>query len=267
MKVAIALAAAIGTGAGMAWILLALEELARHITHLTLPRHRKVLEKLLGGRARQEEKFDPYGVAGVNWEMWRIAGAAVGYALAYAAVGNPVVATFGLAGAFVPRLVEGFVVRRRRMEIAQQVREFIFLLRAALTMHGGLRPALEETAASLEGGIVKERLAYHLERARLAEEVMARMASDLRSKELKALVERVKAARQGGLGLEEAISMVAEELCREMVQEAEFAIREAPIRLLIPMLFLLLPPIFILALYPIVARLLALIGGVEAPQW
>ena len=44
-------------------------------------------------------------------------------------------------------------------------------------------------------------------------------------------------------------------------EEARIAIEETPIRMIVPMLALLVPPFMVLALYPLLARLLALLNA------
>ncbi|MBN1137211.1 MAG: hypothetical protein JXM73_11535, partial [Anaerolineae bacterium] len=110
---------------------------------------------------------DLYGLRGIPWTLWRIVGAAVGVALAYLLLAerNPILALLGLGGALAPRLIRAYLVRRCKVDVDRQVRDFIFLLRPALALHGGLRPALEDVATRLEAGVIQLRLRHHLERA------------------------------------------------------------------------------------------------------
>ena len=261
---ALALAAALGTGATAAWGLLALGDLAARWGRF------RATSVQMYFRAVEEKPFteeDLYGLSGVPWELWQLAGAAAGVFLAYLLLGerNPALAVLGLGGVFAPRAVRGVLVRRAEARIARQSREFIFLLRSGMAMRGGLRPALEDVAGRLGKGVVGDRLKYHLDRALSPEQALERLAGDLRSREMQDLLLGVRAARAGGMSYEEAVVRAAEEATERMREEARAAIEEAPVRLLIPMLLLLFPPILVLTMYPLLARVLAVLSTPGAP--
>ena len=216
-------------------------------------------------RAEVFTEEDLYGLRGVPWTLWRIVGAAAGVALAYLLLAerNPILALLGLIGAFAPRMLRAYLVRRRQVDVDRQVRDFIFLLRPALALRGGLRPALEDVAARLEVGVIQVRLLHHLERAFAVDPaaVIEGLAKDVRSAELDNLLLGITAARKGGMGFGEAVIRAADAAGERIREEARIAIEETPVRLLIPMLLLLVPPFLILALYPLLARLLALLSA------
>jgi Flp pilus assembly protein TadB len=248
-----------------AWGLLAVGDVALRFRRF---RYANPAEAFLRRDDNQAEAFtedDLYGLRGVPWTLWRIAGAVVGTTLAYLLLAerNPLFAALGLAGAFAPHLLRAYLVRRRQVDVDRQVRDFIFLLRPALSVLGGLRPALEEVAARLEPSVVRERLCYHLERAFSVDpaSVVQDLAQDIRSEELENLLLGITAAQKGGMGYGEAVIRAAEEASERIREEARIAIEETPVRMIIPMLLLLVPPFLVLALYPLLARLLALLNA------
>jgi len=254
--------AALGAGSLTVWILQTAGDVARRYL-----RFRASPIESLRALERPEEAFtesDLYGLRGIPWDLWRVVGALVGVVLTYLLLAerNPYLCVVGLGGAFVPRLVRSYLVRRRRGHVDRQIRDLIFLLRPALGVRGGLRPALEDVHGRLSPGVVKERLGYHLERSFAADpvEVIEALGADVRSSEMARLLLGIRAARKGGVSYGEAIVMAAEEAKERILEEARLAIEETPVRLLIPMLILLLPPILVLLLYPLVARLLALMA-------
>ena len=117
--------------------------------------------------------------------------------------------------------------------------------------------------ARLEPGVVRERLRYHLERAFSVDpaSVVQDLAQDIRSAELENLLLGITAAQKGGMGYGEAVIRAAEEASERIHEEARIAIEETPVRMIIPMLLLLVPPFLVLALYPLLARLLALLNA------
>ncbi|MBN1937189.1 MAG: hypothetical protein JW934_21195 [Anaerolineae bacterium] len=256
-------AAAIGTGSISAWGLLAVSDVAARFRRFRYLNPAQTF--LTDERADEFTEEDLYGLRGIPWTLWRIVGAAAGVALAYLLLAerSPVLALLGLACAFAPRLIRAYLVRRRRVEIDRQVRDLIFLLRAALSVLDGLRPALEEAAARMEAGVTGDRLRFHLERSFAVDPsaVVEELARDIRSAELDNLLLGITAARRGGLTYGDAVIDAADQASERIRESARIDIEETPMRLLIPMLLLLLPPFLVLSLYPLLARLMALLNA------
>jgi pilus assembly protein TadC len=82
------------------------------------------------------------------------------------------------------------------------------------------------------------------------EAVLQRLADELRSRELRLLLARVRAAHLGGGSTTEALRAAAADVSAEIAQQVETEIEGAPLRLVFPMLALLLPPLLALVLYP-----------------
>jgi Flp pilus assembly protein TadB len=260
--VLLAASAALGTGSLTVWIAQTTRSILQRFLRFRASPIEGLSELELSEEAFAEE--DLYGLRGISWEMWQITGALLGAALAYLLLAerNAYLAIVGLGGAFVPRLVRSFLVRRRRGHVDRQIRDFIFLLRPAIGMRGGLHPALEDVCRRLAPGVVRARLMVHLDRSFSTDpvDVIEALGDDVRSPEMERLLLGIRAARKGGMSYAEAIVMAAEEAKERMLEEAKLAIEETPVRLLIPMLILLLPPILVLLLHPLVARLLALMA-------
>jgi len=258
------IAAALGAGMVSSWGLIAVGDVAARFRRF---RHANPSEVFMRDDAPVDTftEDDLYGLRGIPWEVWRVAGAVVGVALAYLLLAerNPFFAAFGLAGAFAPRALRAYLVRRRKVDVDRQVRDLIFLLRPALALHGGLRPALEEVAERLESGIVRLRLRFHLERAFATEpaRVVEDLAVDIHSAELGNLLLGITAAKRGGMSFGEAVIRASEESGARIREDARIAIEETPVRLLLPMLLFMLPPFLVLSLYPLLARLMALLSA------
>lgn len=264
-------AAALGTGSLTVWTAQTLRDVVRRYLRFRVSPIESLRELEVPTDEFAEE--DLYDLHGIPWDLWRVVGALLGVALSYLLLAerNPYMAVIGLGGAFMPRLVRSFLVRRRRGHIDRQIRDFIFLLRPAIGVRGGLRPALEDVCERLSSGVVKDRLGCHLERSFSTDpvEVIEALGEDMRSPEMERLLLGIRAARKGGVSYVEAIVMASEEAKERILEEARLAIEETPVRLLIPMLILLVPPILVLLLYPLVARLLALMAmpGTGSLAW
>lgn len=256
--------AAVGIGSLLAWLLLAMGDVLQRLGRFRVlnPAQMFLTRENPG---RQFTQDDLYGLGHIPWTLWRLIGALFGVALSYLLLAerNPALSILGLAGAFAPRLIRAYLVRRRKVDVDRQVRDFIFLLRPALALHGGLRPALEMVAERLEPGVVRDRLHHHLERSFAGDPtaVIQGLAHDLDSAELNDLLLGVTAARKGGLSFNDAVVGSADAAAERMDEQAHIAIEETPMRLLIPMLILLTPPFLVLSLYPLLARLLALLSS------
>ena len=257
--------AAIGAGSISTWGLLALGDVAGRFR-----RFRSVAnpaQRFFDAEQAASDEFtddDLYGLRGIPWPLLRVAGAGLGVALTWMLLGerNPALSVLGLGGILAPRLIRAYLVRQGQIEIDRQVRSLIFLLRAALAVFGGLRPALEEVARRLEPGVVQSRLGHHLERSFAADPATAieHLAGDIHSEELDHLLLGITAARRGSMGYTEAVVEAADEAGERINEQARVAIEETPMRLLIPMLLLLLPPFLVLSLYPLLARVMALLA-------
>ena len=201
--------AALGTGSLLAGGALIVNAIAAHVCR---SRCANPAEAFLSSGPEAAVDFtedDLYGLRGISWTLWGIVSALVGLVLAYLLLPehNAVLALVGLSGAFVPRLVRAYLVRRRKARIDRHVRAFISLLLRARSLGSGLRPALQDIVGLLEPGIVRDRLHHHLERPFTvdATDVIKGLARDIRSAALDNLVTGIQVARKAGDGFGEIV--------------------------------------------------------------
>lgn len=159
----------------------------------------------------------------------------------------------GLLAGLLPLWWRRRQLAQARFETRRQVGILIEDLQLRLGFSSTLGAALAglaEEANPME--VVGARL--RLQRDRLAlegpEAVLQRLADELRSRELRLLLARVRAARLGGGSTTEALRAAAADVSAEIAQQVETEIEGAPLRLVFPMLALLLPPLLALVLYP-----------------
>ena len=202
------------------------------------------------------------GLAPVNWTLWRLGAAAVGVAALALLVGGSDYVWLAPAGGlayFLPGVARNLRLDTARWRLRLEVRDFIGALRLALALNVTLSRALAEWA---ERGRDTEIVSRALRRAQgtLATvgpaQMLARLAEDLRSTDLRDLLARVAAAQRGGLTFAEALSASAQQISEDLALDAEYAVEAAPNELILPMLFALFPPILLLALLPVVDTLL-----------
>ncbi len=214
---------------------------------------------------RDEEKpqtFDPYGLDHVPWEILRLAsgGAGVGLAALLFWERSPYLAVLGVAGGYAPSMVRAYLLRRAQRRLDVQTRHFLRTLKGLVPAYGGLYPALR-ALSDVQGGMVTERLESHMRTGKNGIEVLAALASDLRVEQLEILSNRLYEAQEGLGQPDEVLRDALERIEQQAFRATKEAIGGGPIRLLIPMLILMVPPVLILALYPPVARMMALIAG------
>ena len=238
----------------------------RHKSGLTLL-------KLYGRQREGKEEGDTlpletlYGWSEARWRaaglLAGVAGMAVLYLL-FAEMGTPYLALLGGAAALVPQMVKRTQRRAHEWRYLREIRDFITSLRLAVSLGETISQALLGIAEQQGETLFHERLRHHV-RTKLAtstpEKVLEALARDFRSPEIAALLRQISAARAGGLSYGEALRGSAERGEQEMVQAAEYAIEEAPTRLVLPMLVGLFPTIVVLVLYPLA---MALIAGIAS---
>ncbi len=250
--------------------------LSREILERLMRRHRSGLALLkLYGRRRGGEKEGGdllplerlYGWSEAHWRgaglLAAVAGMAVLYLL-FAEMGTPYLALLGGAAALVPQMVKRTQRRAHQWRYLREIRDFITSLRLAVSLGETISQALLGIAEQQGETLFHERLRHHV-RTKLAtstpEKVLEALARDFRSPEIATLLRQISAARAGGLSYGEALRGSAERVEQEMVQAAEYAIEEAPTRLVLPMLVGLFPTIVVLVLYPLA---MALIAGIAS---
>ena len=255
------IAALLGVGV-FSFTLVLTDTIGQLVENLQLFRGTSLLARLSLPEDGQSRTFDPYGLDHIPWDLIRLPAAGLGVGLAALLFWerSPYLAVLGLAAGYVPSFVRLYLLRRAERRVSIEVRHFLHTLRGLVPAYGGLYPALR-AMTDVQGGTVEERLKRHLGTRKNALEILESLATDLRSPPLETLAERLREAQEG---LDQPAAVLADALERieqETLLAAKEAIGSAPIRLLIPMLVLMVPPILVLALYPAVARLIAVIGG------
>lgn len=236
------------------------------------------LVKLYGRRREGKEEGDTLPLERLHgWSevRWRVAGLLGGVAgmvvlyLLFAEMGTPYLALVGAGAALVPQMVKR--TRRRAVEwrYLREIRDFITSLRLGVSLGETISQALLGIAEQEGESLFHERLRHHV-RTKLAtstpEKVLEALARDFRSPEIGALLRQLTAARGGGLSYGEALRASAERVEQEMVQAAEYAIEEAPTRLVLPMLIGLFPTVVVLVVYPLAMALIAGIASTGLPR-
>ena len=168
----------------------------------------------------------------------------------------------GLLAALIPLAWRRQRIRQARMATRRQVADLIAEMRLRLAFLGSLGAVLGDLADDERSGLVQARLRHHRHRLRVdgPEAVLETLAQEFRSPELRMLLRRIRGARRGAASYHQALEGATDQARAEILRRTEVLIEGAPIELLFPMLLLLFPPLMALALYPVVAQLLAQIA-------
>jgi len=158
-----------------------------------------------------------------------------------------------------PRLFERFQRKPRFQASLTEIRDFVVNLQLATSMDQTLSVALLQTAEQLaDRGVFGKRLKQHVE-SRLGvsspEEVIKGLAEDFESDQLKDVLRRVEAARDGKISNVTALSLSVAAIEEEIKAGIERAINQASIRLIFPMVVTVFGPMLVLGLYPLVISL------------
>ena len=195
--------------------------------------------------------------------LWMVGAAGLGLIVSLAALAGPL-RTLGVAAGLAPLLWKRRQIGRTQHLVRHQIAALIEDMRLRLAFGGTLGAVLNAIADEPDrAGIVYERLRFHQDRLAVAgpEELLRRLAADVRSAELQRLLSRLSAARLGGGSYADALRVAADDVAAELVRLVENDIEGAPLRLLFPMLIGLLPPILVLTLYPPATALINSLTG------
>lgn len=212
--------------------------------------------------ARLPGEAELYGLPR-NLTLWMAAAALAGLLVSMLALSGPA-QTLGLTAGLAPMVWRRRRITQARLQVRRQVADLIEDVRLRLAFGGSLGAVLYAMADEPDRqGTVYDRLRLHRDRLLLEspEDVLKRLAEELRSRELKMLLARVRASRLGGVPYAEALRAAADDVAAEIVRQIETEVEGAPLRLVFPMLILLLPPVLALALYPPASVLLNALTG------
>lgn len=202
---------------------------------------------------------DPAVVAG-----WQLCGLGLGLVLGLMAGATAILAAplLGFAGFRAPELYLSVRARSRRDEAAAALPDAVDLLvvctQAGLNLSLSLQRVAENTSGPLgdDLGRAVEEIALGVPRG----EALASLAERSPSDEISSLVSTLTNADRFGTGVTKALEGFANEVRQERKRRAEEQARRAPVKILFPMVFLILPAFLVLTVLPVVLGTLRSIG-------
>lgn len=161
-----------------------------------------------------------------------------------------------------PVLARRWILRQRRREAGNEIRQFLVELRLQLSAGGTLRPALQAVAQfgpTGLGRLIRRRLSSQ----ESGVQVLRHIAEDTGSRWIADVAGRAEAARDGMLNLDEAVAQSIERVTEEMNTEIREELQQIPTRLVVVVSPLILGPALAAWVLPVVARLIASLEGVS----
>jgi tight adherence protein C len=147
---------------------------------------------------------------------------------------------------------------RYRREVVRDLPFALDLLVLAVRAGVDFEPASERVVRTLSGSPLGGEWGEALRMMRLGVsrgEALARMGERVGVDPLRALAEAVKQSEALGTGLSRILSVQAEQLRRGRLEWAEAAAHKAPVKMLFPLVFCVLPNVFVVLLGPVLFRL------------
>ncbi|MGC8946375.1 MAG: hypothetical protein ACP5N6_09490 [Anaerolineae bacterium] len=231
----------------------------------TVSRARRALETIMR-RPGVLEQATLEKIAGVpsNLDLapWTLVCALAGLVITMSLIPDGPARVMGILGGVLPPVWRRRKLSLLRQQIRKEVADLLENIRLQLAFGGSLAFALA-TLDDAGNGVVYRRLQDHREILSLQgpEAVLERLAGELDSPDLRMLVARLGMARHGRTSYEQVLADAVTEAVREHRRTVEIEVEGAPLRLMIPMLFLLFPPVLVMLLYPPAYALINQLAG------
>lgn len=197
-----------------------------------------------------------------NLAPWMLVCAIGGLLVTTALIPEGPVRAMGLAAGVLPLVWKRQRLNALRQEIRKGIVGLLENIRLQMAFGGSLAYSLSVLADG-EGGLVYQRLRVYRETLWLQgpEAALRKVADELESPELQIFLARLEMARHGRTSYEQVLEDAVSDAIRENRKRAEEEIEGAPLRLLLPMLFLLFPPVLVMVLYPPAYALISQLAG------
>jgi hypothetical protein len=231
-----------------------------------IPNYLKQTENDMGRKEqeRQELQVMLYGWAGQDMQLLQLIVGGCGVLLVFLVFPTmPLLSPFGAALYFAPRILANQERERAKWRYLRQVRHLVDHLRLASDLNQSLTWGLRGAVDSVAPGkyLVFDRLRYHLERQGALEGplvALRQVCREFHLPELEDLTDRLESARDGDEHvLRRTLHEATEDISQEIARQLLLHIEVAPVRLLMPIVMGLFPPVMLLAFYPTLSFFMA----------
>lgn len=172
----------------------------------------------------------------------------------------------GVGGYFLPALWLRSRTSSRQREILRSLPDALDLLTICVDAGLGFDGAMARVAEKWDNALSREltRVLQEIQLGKLRREALRGMARRAEVQEVSTFVAAVVQAEELGVSIAKVLRIQAEEMRRRRRQRAEELARQAPIKMLPAIAFLIFPAIFVVLLGPAVIRVMTMeigIGG------
>ena len=218
-------------------------------------------------RRRLEMAGRPYGWGPTEFMGMRGLAAAIGFVLPFALMtltGAPwknrliFPLILGVLGYFGPILWLRGKIQRRQKEIIKALPDALDLLTVSVEAGLGFDAALAKVSEKWDNELSRafERVIHEIRIGKLRREALRDMAENMDVPDMTSFVAAVIQADQLGVSLAKILRIQSEQMRTKRRQRAAEKAHQAPIKMLIPMVFLIFPSIYLVLLGPAVLVLL-----------
>lgn len=148
--------------------------------------------------------------------------------------------------------------RKRRAELDRSIPEAVDLLSILVTAGLNLNQGLPRVAARLQGPLAEEmkRTCVEIEMGVPRGQALEDLASRNNSERLRSVIGAIRCAERYGTPLAQALEIQAREARLSRRRRAEAQAHKAPVKLLFPLVFLILPAFLLLSVGPLALAML-----------
>lgn len=165
---------------------------------------------------------------------------------------------FGFVGFMIPNVWLSGRVRKRKKEIQRSLPDALDMLTICVGAGIGLDGAMQRVSEAWDNALCEEftRLLTEVKLGRMRIEALESMAKRTEVDEISSFVTALVLADKLGVSISHTLRLQAEQMRTLRRQKAEEAAREASIKMLFPLVFLIFPAMFAVLLGPAVPLLL-----------
>jgi tight adherence protein C len=200
--------------------------------------------------------FLALALAGGGFLLFMLAGAAAGPLMI-------LVAILGGFGYLMPAFWLGRKAKQRKKEIVRSMPDAIDLLTISVESGLGFDPALMRVAEKWDNALTREfaRVLSEMRIGKARREALRELADRVNVDDLRVFISSVIQADQLGVAISQVLRIQSDAMRVRRRQRAEEAAHKAPIKMLIPMVFLIFPALYVVILGPAVPIVVEVFGG------
>ena len=170
---------------------------------------------------------------------------------------------FGALGFYMPSIWLGRKIKQRQKEIIRALPDALDLLTISVEAGLGFDAAMSKVTEKWDNQLSQAfaRTLSEIRMGKARKEALRDMADRAEVSELTSFVAAIIQADQLGVSIARVLRIQSEQMRIRRRQRAEEAAQQAPIKMLIPLVFLIFPSVLVVLLGPAIPRLREVFGG------